>query len=327
MKLVSPILKHAIYPLLSNAGYFRRRAQDGKLCVITYHGVRPAGYVSVDSALDGSLVTAQALRDQLKLLKAHYEVITPEIFLDRLQSGEPLPERAVLLTCDDGVQNTVTDMLPVLQETGVSCLFFVTGASTFAAPGMLWYEELRLMLAEMPPGPDRDLRWRIKVELRSRGESPCVLVGDGTAISRSAMPRRDLVFLQNVRQIFGLGEDWIERYRQDELKFRRFFLLGLRDLQHLQAQGMTIGAHTLSHPLLSQASETLAHNEILGSRALLESVLARPVRAFAYPFGNSESVTQRDLGLAERAGFACAFLNVGVALVRICRASRCPACM
>ena len=35
----------------------------------------------------------------------------------------------MLLTCDDGLQNTLTDMLPVLQELGLSCLFFVTGAS------------------------------------------------------------------------------------------------------------------------------------------------------------------------------------------------------
>jgi peptidoglycan/xylan/chitin deacetylase (PgdA/CDA1 family) len=216
----------------------------------------------------------------------------------------------VLLTCDDGVQNTVTDMLPVLQEVGVSCLFFVTGASTVATPGMLWYEELRLLLAEMPPGPivicDDESKWNCAAGA-NRHAFWWRVVRD---LSKRDGPARSL-FLQNVRQIFGLGEAWIERYRQDELKFRRFFLLGLKDLQHLQAQGMTIGAHTLSHPLLSQASETLAHNEILGSRALLESVLARPVRAFAYPFGNSESVTQRDLGLAESAGFACAFLNVG----------------
>jgi peptidoglycan/xylan/chitin deacetylase (PgdA/CDA1 family) len=310
MRLVSPVLKRVVYPLLSSAGYFRRRARNGELCVITYHGVRPAGYASIDAALDGSLVAAQALREQLRLLKANYTVISPETFLDWLQGGTPLPERAVLLTCDDGLQNTLTDMLPVLQEQGVSCLFFVTGASAAVTPGMLWYEELHLMLREVPPGPvvirDGDSAW----SCASGANRQAFWWNLVRELSKRDAPAR-AAFLQNVRQTFGLGEDWIDRYRQDAAKFRRFFLLGVKDVQHLQAQAMSIGAHTLSHPMLSQVSENSARSEIVGSRTLLESVLAREVRAFAYPFGNAESVTERDLALAESAGFTCAFLNVG----------------
>ena len=33
--------------------------------------------------------------------------------------------------------------------------------------------------------------------------------------------------------------------------------------------------------------------------------------AFGYPFGNAATVTGRDLRLAERAGFRCAFMNAG----------------
>ena len=38
-------------------------------------------------------------------------------------------------------------MVPVpLQAHGLSCLFFVTGASLSEVPAMLWYEQLYLML-------------------------------------------------------------------------------------------------------------------------------------------------------------------------------------
>jgi hypothetical protein len=79
MKLVSPILKHVAYSLLSTSGYFRWHAHIGKLCVITYHGVLPAGYASQDPVLDGSLVASETLRKQLRLLKANYAVIPPRL--------------------------------------------------------------------------------------------------------------------------------------------------------------------------------------------------------------------------------------------------------
>ena len=310
MKLVSPILKHVAYPLLSSSGYFRRRAPGGKLCVITYHGVLPAGYVSRDAALDGSLVTTQALRSQIRLLKSNYEIISPEVFLRSLSNGTPLPDRSILLTCDDGVQSAVCDMLPVLQEFGISCLFFITGASLGEKPEMLWYEELKLMLRDWPAGT-------IVIQ---DGESQWTCAPDGDRhgfwwrmvrdVSRRDAQAR-LEFLKHVRETSGLGQGWSERYRQNKSEFRRFFVLSQRDVLYLQSQGMTIGAHTLSHPLLSQVSEAVARHEIEGSRSLLESLLGRPVRAFAYPFGSPESVTRRDLALAEKAGFICAFLNVG----------------
>ena len=146
MRFVSPLLKRGLYPLLASTGYFRRRACRGELCVVTYHGVLPSGYQSKDPALDGSLVTAESLRRQLRLLKSSYNVVSAADILQWLERNQKLPARAVLLTCDDGLQNTLTDMAPVLREEGLSCLFFVTGASASDHSQMLWYEELYLVL-------------------------------------------------------------------------------------------------------------------------------------------------------------------------------------
>ena len=73
---------------------------------------------------------------------------------------------------------------------------------------------------------------------------------------------------------------------------------------------MSIGAHTLSHPVLSLCSEEEARREIRDSKIEIESALGRPVWAFAYPFGNSSTMGDREIGLAREAAFACAFLNV-----------------
>ena len=73
---------------------------------------------------------------------------------------------------------------------------------------------------------------------------------------------------------------------------------------------MGVGAHTLTHPVLSQVSDEAAWKEISESRCKLEQVIGKPVWALAYPFGDLASVTKREQEMAERAGFRCAFLNV-----------------
>src|SRR5579864_2448690 len=151
MRLVTPLLKKVVYPALSIAGVFRRTSASG-LAVVTYHGVMPPGYEPVDPAFDGNLISAEMLRRQLRLLKAHYNIVSPEDVLAWRQDGRELPKRAVLLTCDDGLLNCMTDMLPVLQEERVRCLFFVTGASAGQRRTMLWFEELYLLLLRASTG-------------------------------------------------------------------------------------------------------------------------------------------------------------------------------
>jgi peptidoglycan/xylan/chitin deacetylase (PgdA/CDA1 family) len=277
---------------------------------VTYHGVRPSGYVSSDAMLDGSLVSAESLRAQLRLLKARYHVISPERFFLWVLGEEQLPPLALLLTCDDGLQNVLTDMLPILQEEKVFCLFFVTGASVGEAPSMLWYEELYLAIKTAPRGPISIDEAGLRVGCPEDAGRRAFWWQLVQALSERDAPAR-LSVLRALRGKWGVDEGWTERLRENPLTFRRFFVMTVQDLRRLAAQGMSIGAHTLHHPMLSRASDVCAQAEIERSRELLADALGQEVWAFAYPFGNPGSFTVRDLALAEAAKFSCAFANSG----------------
>ena len=115
MRFVTPALKHIVFPALSKSGYLRHSAGAGP-AIVTYHGVFPAGYKVRSPALDGNLVHADSLRQQLQLLKKRYHVITPEEFLQWSEEKLTLPPRSILLTCDDTLRNTLTEMLPILRD-------------------------------------------------------------------------------------------------------------------------------------------------------------------------------------------------------------------
>ena len=64
--------------------------------------------------------------------------------------------------------------------------------------------------------------------------------------------------------------------------------LTAEELRHLDANGMHVANHSLTHPLLDQCREDKIRDEVLSAAATLESILERPMRAFAYPIGNAD---------------------------------------
>jgi len=310
MRVVSPFLKKILYPALSQAGVFRRTARSG-LAVVTYHGLLPEGYEPVDPGFDGNLVTAEMLCRQLRLLKAHYNLIAPEDVLAWREGRSMLPPRAVLLTCDDGLLNCLTDMLPVLQQEGLRCLFFVTGASATQTRTMLWYEELFLLFFRTPAGHFGISCSGVEIqgECRSRPERHALWWSAVQRLSQIDRQTRES-FLSAARRHLGIDvrPDFEAR---NSPACRRFGLLTADELRKLGEAGMTIGAHTLSHPLLSQVPIEIAKAEISEGKSALESVLQMPIWALAYPFGDPHSVNSEVLAMAEAAGFQAAFLNYG----------------
>lgn len=311
MKIVSPLLKRVVYPAFAKAGVFRRTAAKG-LAVVTYHGILPPGYQSVDPVLDDNLVSAEVFRRHIRLLKANYAVISPEEVLMWSEGKFVFPPRSILLTCDDGLVNNLTAMVPVLEEERVRCLFFVTGASAGEEPASLWYEELFLLFLRGPAGAFKVSSADLEISgvLEARTQRRALWWNSVKRLSQLGAVNRKS-FLDAARARLGTGNVEMAFAANQSPAELRFRLLNRTELKQLESAGMTIGAHSMSHPLLSHSSPELARAEINQSRAGLEAILGKRVWAFAYPFGDPESITPEILAMTKEAGYALAFLNYG----------------
>lgn len=310
MRIVSPLLKKVVYPALSGIGALRL-GPDAGLAILTYHGVIPRGYKSIDAAFDGNLISAEALRSQLRLLKKKYNLVTPDEVLEQLEGGRKLPERAVLLTCDDGLLNCLSEMLPVLLEENVKCLFFLTAASTGDTRGMLWYEELFLIFIKSAPGPFRVSCQQLAVEetLGANVQRRAVWWKCVRKLSAIESKTREDLIREIRDELLPEGKPVVDF--EDSVLRCRHGLMTRSEAAELASAGMTVGAHTISHPVLSCQDPELAYQEIAQSRSMLEAALGVKVWAFAYPFGNPYSITPQVVGMPETAGYRAAFLNVG----------------
>jgi len=71
-------------------------------------------------------------------------------------------------------------------------------------------------------------------------------------------------------------------------------------VRQLDALGFEIGCHSMTHPYLSDLSDTEQSREIVDAKLHIEQILGRPIGHFSCPGGRYD---QRTLETARRAGF------------------------
>ena len=77
----------------------------------------------------------------------------------------------------------------------------------------------------------------------------------------------------------------------------------------LRAAGMSIGAHTVSHPVLGALAAAAVRAELTDSKNRLEDRCGGPITSLAYPYGVlGESVNRETLSLAAETGYELAAL-------------------
>lgn len=83
-----------------------------------------------------------------------------------------------------------------------------------------------------------------------------------------------------VAGLVGHTSEWLKRERGVELE-----LANWQTAQQLLANGFQCGGHSLTHPHLTELTDTACRRELLEARRLLEQNLGREITHLAYPFG------------------------------------------
>lgn len=108
------------------------------------------GYHRVGTFRDDHVptVSAQAFERQLAFLARHrYRVLTLEEVVELLERGAPMPRRSVVITFDDGYEETHTVAWPLLKRFGFPATVFVTPGEV-GTPGFLSWGQISDMVRD-----------------------------------------------------------------------------------------------------------------------------------------------------------------------------------
>jgi peptidoglycan/xylan/chitin deacetylase (PgdA/CDA1 family) len=241
----------------------------------------------------------------------HMEVVSRRrrCTVDGLTGVRSRSRGSILVTLDDAYRDNLLNAWPILQRYDVPAVIFAP--STLCARGEpFWWEVMRRLFFSDSNVPTEALE-----ALCARLEAMDGARKKRDAAAPSEEPR-DL-FLR-CQKLVRLGDDSLRRCFVAE----GMTLLGVpvladdtwpmspEELRRISEDGLIeIGGHTRTHVQLSALSRAEQHDEIAGGKAELETMLERPVRCFAYPYGSpTTDFNTCSVEVAREAGFLAGFV-------------------
>lgn len=272
-------------------GAIRALRPSDKLAILRYHAV--CGPEGAEYAEPGICVTPAGFARQVEYLTSSYRVMALPEAARLIRDRKPLPANAVAITFDDGYADNLA-AARVLHRHGASATFYIS-AGCLSGEAPFWPSEIRQLVARVAaPAIHLTVAGReISIPCASDGERRAAIRTLARLFKSHTIPVREAL-REELRRQAGRPALASPMLTWDEL----------REMQHL---GMTIGAHTLTHPNLPSAGVADAEAEIVGSKARLEAELGEPVTMFSYPNGGAERYMTRAIAeLVKQAGFEAA---------------------
>lgn len=227
--------------------------------ILMYHGTVTEG--------------APALAAQLHYLVRHFKVVSMEAMVNRLANDATPRANEIVLTFDDGLRNNLSVVYPILRQLQVPATFFVC-PELIETNTWLWNHEMRCRLQSLAASALAEIR----IRLLAPGNSAEGIV---EWMKTLRLPQR--------RKIEEIIRQATPDFRPSQRQQDAFDMMNWDDLLSLDHGLITIGSHSLSHPILTTLTTEEIEHELIESRHWLGQRLRREINFFCYPNGSYDA--------------------------------------
>ena len=241
----------------------------------------------------------EALEWQCEHIRAHYRPITLQLFAESLQSHQPMPPNALVITVDDGYRDFLLYGYPAFRKFELPTMVYLV--SDFVDGKIwLWWNQIEYAFQQTQrksislniDGTPRDFSFETADQRLTMART----------IAESLTRVEDSERLRLLGQIPQLLEVEIPNTPPEQ-----WAALTWDEVRKLAKAGVDFGAHTKTHPILSRIKDPeRQHEEIEGSKIRLEQELGGPVRHFCYPNGSRSDFNDQTLRIIKQSGFLSA---------------------
>jgi peptidoglycan/xylan/chitin deacetylase (PgdA/CDA1 family) len=216
--------------------------------------------------------TPERFARQMKHLARFYRVVSMPEVLEAVEKGRVLPKRAVVITFDDAYADFAEIAWPILKQFRLPATMFVPTAYSNQPERAFWWDRLYQAFAATT---------RTEINVSPFGDLPLLPLDHKRSSLRTiqnhviTLPHGEAMQLVDAL-CAELGLSCAQGGS----------VLSWKQLRELAREGLTLGSHTRTHPILTQATLEQIREEVQGSLEDLQRETGACLPIFCYPNGN-----------------------------------------
>ncbi len=269
----------------------------GGLAILRRRRRREFGILMFHSFSEGDQANVEAICAHIT---RHFEPVSLSAILDALDGTRALPDNAITITVDDGYRNFLLHGHPIFRRNRIpATLYPVAGFSDGRL--WLWTDQIEFGLRQTsrssvraPLGDSEPVEFALRTP-----EEKAEAIFQLTETLKGVSNERRVAFLAEFGGLCGVD------IPPDPPRGRE--PMSWDELRSVAAEGVEIGCHTETHPILSRLSNRLElEREIRGAKEHIEERLGFGIRHFCYPNGRAVDIGETATRCVKEAGFASA---------------------
>jgi len=275
-----------------------KRPGSGKVTILVYHRVLDLDDDHFPYYEKNVSCSPTMFERQMVYLKKRCNILSLEQYVYARQSGSSLPPSSVIVTFDDGYRDIYTNAYPILRKHNVPAVLFVT-TNFIEGRKLYWWDAIAKDIKETAV---------TSVDLQEVGTFE---LGTSTWRKKAIEEIADKLTLMDEEKRKRVIDELIQKLKvkkHDEDISTAY--VTWEHLCEMSKNNVEIGAHTLSHPNLTQLDDKTLSQELRECKQQIEHELNTSVTSFAYPYGHEGHFDPRVICALKEAGFMCACTTI-----------------
>jgi peptidoglycan/xylan/chitin deacetylase (PgdA/CDA1 family) len=269
----------------------RRQVTNSQVAVLLYHtihSIREMWFTDVNA------LNPQQFETQIAYLCRNFEILSLDVIAQYIHQQRTLPQKAVAITFDDGYSDNYHNAFPILKKYSIPATIFLL-VGHIEKDNLFWWDKISYAI-----------HYAQVTQLSIKG------LGSYSLRSNAEKAKATISIVGHLRQISEAEKnrivDSIMALCQTEIPdgLAKRLILSWDQVKEMSDAGISFGAHTMNHPILTRLSVEQAREQICDSKRIIEEKLGRNITSFSYPNGKTGDYNETVVKMVERAGFECA---------------------
>jgi peptidoglycan/xylan/chitin deacetylase (PgdA/CDA1 family) len=254
------------------------RKKNLPVVILIYHRITE----NLDNEINDNLTINHPVinfKKEMEFLKRWFNVVSLDDALTIIQRNKYTAGPTLAITFDDGFEDNYRLVFPILRLLVLPATIYLT-AGLIDTKELPWVEKLGGAIANT-----QEITLVLNSAFKQKTFNLVTLRDKRSAYEELVTTLKELDY--TVRN--SLIDEILAKLKSLQGTDRR--MLTWFEIEEMSQHGISFGAHSMTHPILSRMPLDLAKREIAESKVLIEKKLKTEVKHFAYPNGRHKDFT------------------------------------